>query len=38
MEASVALVGRSLPERGRAPADVGRGGFPADPGLELGLD
>ena len=44
MEASVALVGRSLPEigrlpadGGRLPADVGRGGFPADPGREPGL-
>ena len=44
MEASVALVGRSLPEmgrlladEGRLPADVGRGGFPADPGHEPDL-
>lgn len=33
-----ALVGRSLPELERAPAETGLGGLPADAGLEgLGL-
>ena len=37
MGASVALVGRSRPEMGRVPAEDGRGGLPADPGLDPGL-
>ena len=33
-----ALVGRPLPDMGRAPAETGLGGLPADAGLEgLGL-
>ena len=34
----VALAGRPLPDIGRPPADIGRGGLPADAGLDtLGL-
>lgn len=34
----MALVGRTLPDMGRAPADPGRGGLPADAGRDgLGL-
>ena len=34
----VALMGRTLPDTGRAPADPGRGGLPADAGRDgLGL-
>ena len=34
----VALVGRTLPDMGRPPADPGRGGLPADAGRDgLGL-
>ena len=36
--ARLALVGRTLPDMGRAPADPGRGGLPADAGRDaLGL-
>lgn len=38
MGVKVALLGRSLPDMGRAPAEPGRGGFPADAGRDgLGL-
>ena len=34
MGAKGALVGLPLPEAGRAPAEVGRGGLPADTGRD----
>ncbi len=34
MGVKIALVGLSLPDRGRPPAEVGRGGLPADTGRD----
>lgn len=34
MGVKVALTGLSLPDRGRPPAEVGRGGLPADTGRD----
>ena len=34
MGVKVALMGLSLPDRGRPPAEVGRGGLPADTGRD----